>query len=806
MLIDPQVIPDPTRPSTDDAALAARPAPATSGGPEQAAPAGPESRALAAAEELARENALLRQTIAELEASRERYRELYETAPVGYLTLGRDGRIGALNRAAASLLGAAADSLLEQRFERLVEAESLAAWQRQFMQSWRTGEPQFGDLKLRRDDGSVFVAQLDSAVVGRDAQAALALTLIDISDRWLAEQALQESETRFRATADAAPVLIWMSDPETRCAWVNQEWLKFTGRPLALELGYGWIESLHPEDRQRCQAAIEEAFARRAPFEIEYRLRHADGTYRWLLDRGQPRYGADQKFLGYIGSCVDITYLKQGEQDLNHAQSVGHIGSWRLDVRRNELTWSRENHRIFGVPEGVPLSYETFLGAVHPEDAAAVDRAWHAALGGAPYELEHRIVVDGKVKWVREKAELEFDSEGRLRGGFGITQDITEITLARQAIQAGQERFRAFMTHSPAVSWIVDLAGCFQYASPSYYKMFRLPFADVVGKTIAEVYPPEIAAVYLRGNQAVFDGGQPVESIMPGLRVDGGLGEFLVIKFMIRDARGEPLLCGMALDVTEERQATAALRHANQRLVEVASEQAADLRELADKLANAEQSERDQLYELLHDDVQPMLVAARLSLSSLNPATPAAEVGRVVSGTCQQISQVIEVARTLGRHLSPPLIREQGLKAALESHCQWVDESYGLPVDLFCSLDAEPEDVSLRLFCFGAVRELLFNVVKHAAAPRVCVTLQSVEPAGLQIAVADSGHGFDSGAITAGTGLAAIARRIGLLGGRFRVDSRPGHGTVARLYVPLSPPKGEAVKGKSYSDQGGENA
>jgi PAS domain S-box-containing protein len=118
--------------------------------------------------------------------------------------------------------------------------------------------------------------------------------------------------------------------------------------------------------------------------------------------------------------------LQQSRVDLARAQEVGQIGSWRLDVRSNVLIWSDENHRIFGVPKGTSLTYETFLQIVHPDDRAYVDARWKAGLNGEPYDIEHRLMVDGVVKWVREKAYLEFDDEGALTGGFGITQDITE--------------------------------------------------------------------------------------------------------------------------------------------------------------------------------------------------------------------------------------------------------------------------------------------------------------------------------------------------------------------------------------------
>ena len=113
---------------------------------------------------------------------------------------------------------------------------------------------------------------------------------------------------------------------------------------------------------------------------------------------------------------------------------MGNIGSWRLDVRRNVLTWSDENYRIFGIPKGTPLTYETFLAAVHPEDRTHVDTQWKAGLRGEPYDIEHRLVVDGLVKWVREKAYLEFDEDGSLLGGFGITQDITERKQAEEEL------------------------------------------------------------------------------------------------------------------------------------------------------------------------------------------------------------------------------------------------------------------------------------------------------------------------------------------------------------------------------------
>jgi PAS domain S-box-containing protein len=128
--------------------------------------------------------------------------------------------------------------------------------------------------------------------------------------------------------------------------------------------------------------------------------------------------------------------LRESREDLNRAQAVAHTGSWRMDVQHNVLSWSDENHRIFGIARGTPMSYQTFLGTIHPEDRDFVDRNWMAALHGEHYDLEHRIVVGDTVKWVREQAELEFDPQGNLLGGFGTTQDITERKRYEETIKS----------------------------------------------------------------------------------------------------------------------------------------------------------------------------------------------------------------------------------------------------------------------------------------------------------------------------------------------------------------------------------
>ena len=137
----------------------------------------------------------------------------------------------------------------------------------------------------------------------------------DVTKRKLAEEALRESEARFRTVADVAPVMIWMSGPDKLCNFFNKGWLEFTGRTLDQELGDGWTKGVHAEDLEHCLEVYGKAFDAREPFTMEYRLRRKDGEYRWVLDTGTPRFDAAGVFVGYIGSCLDIADRKQAELD-----------------------------------------------------------------------------------------------------------------------------------------------------------------------------------------------------------------------------------------------------------------------------------------------------------------------------------------------------------------------------------------------------------------------------------------------------------------------------------------------------------
>jgi PAS domain S-box-containing protein len=116
-----------------------------------------------------------------------------------------------------------------------------------------------------------------------------------------------EQDERFRLLVDQAPFMVWSADNDGLCTFRNRPWLEFRGRAMAQEMGMGWVEGVHPDDRQRCLDVFLRAFDARQPFNLEYRLLRADGRYCWIRDTGAAQFGKDGRLLGYLGSCVEVT-------------------------------------------------------------------------------------------------------------------------------------------------------------------------------------------------------------------------------------------------------------------------------------------------------------------------------------------------------------------------------------------------------------------------------------------------------------------------------------------------------------------
>jgi hypothetical protein len=217
------------------------------------------------------------------------------------------------------------------------------------------------------------------------------------SERKRVEDALQETLGRFRDVADSAPVMIWTAGPDGQFDYFNRTWLDFCGQPMEEELGEGWTDGVHREDLDRCVESYRTAFQTRKPFTLECRLRRHDGEYRWIVNKGVPRFSPTGEFLGYIGSCMDISELKRAEERLRHSAKLESLGLLAGGIA----------HDFNNILTGILGNASLLLDEVPRSSSAAqlVDNVIRASERAAQLSRQ-MLAYSGKGRFVIEKLDL----------------------------------------------------------------------------------------------------------------------------------------------------------------------------------------------------------------------------------------------------------------------------------------------------------------------------------------------------------------------------------------------------------------
>ena len=256
-----------------------------------------------------------------------------------------------------------------------------------------------------------------------------------------------------RLVIDTIPAFIWSALPDGSFDFLNQRCLEYLGLSLAEARGWGWTRALHPEDREQVVNQWRAVLAAGEPTEMAVRLRRTDGAYRWFLIRDAPLRDDFGNIVKWYGVSIDIEdrkraeeKLKKSEQRLAEAQHVAHIGSWERDLRTNEVTWSDELYRLFGLqPQERVITYEEFLDFVSPEDRdktqAVVEKALHDR---EPFSCDYRIALrDGGTRILYDRGEIVLNDDGEPVRLVGTAQDITERRQAEQALKSYATRLEA---------------------------------------------------------------------------------------------------------------------------------------------------------------------------------------------------------------------------------------------------------------------------------------------------------------------------------------------------------------------------
>ena len=281
--------------------------------------------------------------------------------------------------------------------------------------------------------------------------------VLDITERKRAEGSLRESEERFRIMANTAPVMIWMSGTNKRCDYFNNRWLDFTGRTLEQELGDGWAKGVHRDDLERCLEIYRNSFDARQEFTMEYRLRRWDGEYGWVLNHGVPRFEPAGIFLGYIGSCIDVTERKHAEEKFRLAVEASPSAIVMTNQQGKIVLVNAQAESLFGylrdelIDQPVEILVPERFRASHPAHRAEFCAASQPRAMGAGRDLFARR-KDGTERLVEIGLAPIHTQEGIL--ALTAILDITERRRAELELREQQLN----LVHMSRVSTMGELA------------------------------------------------------------------------------------------------------------------------------------------------------------------------------------------------------------------------------------------------------------------------------------------------------------------------------------------------------------
>ena len=630
------------------------------------------------------------------------------------------------------------------------------------------------------------------------ASAAPPSVAADASARVPSRMGPDDSETRFHEIADAAPVMIWISDTSKACTWFNRPWLEFTGRTLDEHVGDGWMRDIHPDDLRSCVSTYHAAFDRRERLRNDYRLRRADGAWRIVEDIGVPRFSRGGEFLGYVGSCVDVTdqraaeqALRQREEQLRLATEAAEVGLWDVDPVNDRLFWPPRVKAMFGISPDVPVSMADFYAGLHPDDREATTRAYAAAADPqvrALYDVEYRTIgkEDGRVRWVAAKGRGIFDDAGRCVRVIGTAIDITARKEAEAKLREREEHLRAVVETSPECVKIVARDGTLLQMNRSGLAMVGASDeSDVVGRSIYDLMAPEYRDAYRAFNERVCDGSHEVLEY-DIVALNGRRRHMESHAAPLRMPDGQVAHLALTRDVTARRDAEEALREADRRKDEFLATLSHELRNPLAPLSSALQ------------------VARMRDVAGTQPARMHEVMARQLSHLVRLVDDLLEISRI--NHGALELRREHIdvatiVRNAVETSTPLIEEGGHELVVSLPTEDAWVEGDSMRLA--QVLSNLLNNAARYMARGGRIEVVAAADERWIEISVRDRGSGFEPraaaglfemfgrGQASEGLGIGlALARRLAEMHGG-PIDGRsegPGKGAEFTLRLPRSSP------------------
>jgi PAS domain S-box-containing protein len=687
----------------------------------------------------------------------------------------------------------------------LLHPDDRAALQ-EWIRATLAGEhPRALEMRAILPDGSVRVLSGRGELVWDDDHRPVRLvgTVQNVTEQKQVQEALRESEAGLAAAQHLAHFGSWEWNIVADTAHWSEETFRIFGMaPGTLQQHrQDFLSRIVPEDRQRVDQALRDALSGARDYDLDYRIRLPDGCEKVIHAQARVLRSSDGRPVTMHGTVQDITERKRAEDALRESEerfrTAFEEGAVAMALTALDSTLLKVNSsfcRMLGFSAS-ELVGRSFAEITHPDDRAVNFVGTRRLACGeiACFHMEERYIrKDGTVVWGDMSTASVRDAQGRPLYCVTHIQDITDRKQAEEALRQSERRYRKLFEANLAGVYLTKTDGTILDFNDAMMRMLGYRAREEVFQHRSSDFyvDPECRRELMRLLQE--DGAVPaMEAVLR--RKDGSVLHALgSAVLLVNEQTGETYIQGAAIDITERKRAEEALRELNATLEAKVTERTEDLRhtvgrlrQLTLELSQAEDRERQRIADILHEEVQQTLAAAKFHLNLLTSEPRSAEESReLVEQIKNMLRDAIERSRNLSHELSPALYQVELLEI-LNWLARHMREKHGLTVHVEAHgpVDSPPEP--LKAFLYKVAQELLFNVVKHAGVTEAQIRVRRWGR-GLYLSIVDRGRGFDPQSLerSAGSGLLSIRERVQLLGGRMKIKSTPGAGSRFLIAVP----------------------
>ncbi len=714
---------------------------------------------------------------------------VFRAAPVG-IGLERDRVLARVNDTVCRMLGYSREELIGQHARMFYPSEE--NYQRvrgeKHRQILETGTATV-ETRWKRKDGRIIDVLLSTVVLDpADFSKGVTFTALDITERKAAEETLRESEEKFRSLADQSPNMIFINK-KGRVVYANKKCEEI--------MGYSREELCSPDFDYRTLVAPESADVIKESFARHLRGEEVQPYDYCLINKAGRRIEAinASKLIQYenqsavLGVVTDITERKKGEQALRESQERLKIlfesapdAIYVTDLDGRFVDGNRAAEDLVGFPKddliGKSLAESGLLCAEDLSKAAV--NLLNVAAGRPSGPTEYTVKRKSGSIIAVEVRTFPVSIGGRILS-LGIARDITARKHAEEAIKASEKKFRSIFETAANLITSVNEQGIIVDCNDRAREFLGYDKEEILGRSMARIVHSDYLGKAQDALKQILARGFSYDQEYKMVRKDGSLVDVSINASAIEDEYGEGTRALCIIDDITER------KRARQRLLDDREQ----LKSLASQLSLTEERERHRLATVLHDQVGQSLVFSKIKLDQLCKSESAGEMADALKNVSRCLERVIQDTRRLTFDLSYPLLYELGFEPAVaEWLTEEIQEKYGIETEFQDDGQAKPLDDDIRALLFRNVRELLINIVKHARAKHVKISVEKADKY-ICVTVQDDGVGFDPVEVAAMAakraefGLFSVRERLAQLGGHIAIESKPGQGTTITMTAPL---------------------